>query len=339
MRILGLDDGYAQTKVATGEKWRLAPTCIQSGRALVSALPGGSAPTGYVAQGEGSEWTVGADLPRPSEISHDGYPASVEARVMATHAMRGALSETANGSGPVEVSVCSGVPLDRTLGGHEALVAAKRDNLLANDVAVLNGSGEPQAVGFRVVRHEVVPEAIGAWIAAIAEVGDGGDVRIPQQAMRAHLAVVDIGGRTTDVAVVWNGAVDAQASRTVEVGVAQMRAQLGDAIHRRFGARIEARQADEALRSGQVTLFGKAVDAARERDQALGAVLGQLRNEVRAALGDGAALERVLFVGGGAKLAEGAVRQWFRHGQVAPSPVLANAVGFQLYGRMAFADG
>ena len=108
----------------------------------------------------------------------------------------------------------------------------------------------PAAIAF----HDVIPEALAAWYDhVITESGDG--VQLASERLHAPVAVVDIGGRTTDVVVVADQAVQHGASGSLRCGTAGREAG-GDRRHPqsiRHGGReraLRSRRRFNAVASG-----------------------------------------------------------------------------------------
>ena len=70
----------------------------------------------------------------------------------------------------------------------------------------------------RIVSVDVVPEAVAAWFDFVI----GRDLQLNSQRYAEYTAVVDNGGRTTDVAVVKDGEVDLRQSGTLDVGTLEL---------------------------------------------------------------------------------------------------------------------
>ena len=179
--------------------------------------------------------------------------------------------------------------------------------------------------------HEVIPEALAAWYDLVIVEGDG-ETRIEQSRVDAPIAVVDIGGRTTDFVVVADQAVRHESSGSLRCGLLNVKRMVGEAIRRRFDLEnVRERTVDDAVQHGRVRLFGQSHDIAAIVQTAEQQVVERLHVEAQRQLGRGAELDRVLFVGGGAVVLASHIRNWFPNQSIAEHAAFANARGMLKY--------
>ncbi len=142
------------------------------------------------------------------------------------------------------------------------------------------------------------------------------------------IAVVDIGGRTTDYVVVADQAGRHASSGSLRCGLLDVKQQVAESIRARFDLEtVSERAVDEALQSGQMRLFGKPQDISALVKSAQRQLVERLHAETQRQLGRGAELERILFVGGGTVALTAQIRDWFPNQAVAEHPAFANAWG------------
>jgi plasmid segregation protein ParM len=201
------------------------------------------------------------------------------------------------------------------------VIDAKRDSLL-KPVACVDGR-PPAEIAF----HTVIPEALAAWYDYVIHVSDGGP-RLDGERVARPVAIVDIGGRTTDYVVVEGQALRHTASGSVQRGLLDVKAALAEAIQQRFNLEVlDERQADQALCEGRVRLFGRDHDLTDVVDAGKRTLLEALYDDTRRKLGNAVALDTVHFVGGGAIVLADVIQSWFPHSSIASHPALANARG------------
>ena len=318
---IGLDDGYAHTKIALPDG-RLAAIASRArfGRANVTWLDA-SRQRIFEYETEDQLFAVGALDGEPTQF--DDYPFSALNRAIVQHALQAA------GLGGESVHAVSGLPVASFYlkdGSRRADTVERKRASLERAVHPIDGR-LPAAIRF----HEVIPEALAAWYDHVITESDDG-AELDAERLAAPVAVVDIGGRTTDFVVVADQAVRHDASGSLRCGLLDMKREVADAIRARFDLEeVSERVADEAVRTGCVRLFGATKDVTDLVRDARQQLIARLHAQTQRQLGRGAELERILFVGGGAVVLADAIRDWFANQSVAPEPAFANARGMLKY--------
>ena len=189
------------------------------------------------------------------------------------------------------------------------------------------GGRLPAAIAF----HEVIPEALAAWYDhVIAEAN--GDVQLDADRLSVPIAVIDIGGRTTDFVVVADQTIRHDSSGSLRCGLLDLKRQVAGAVRAKFDLEaLSDRATEEAVRTGHVRLFGKTHDVSSQVREARRELVARLHAESGRQLGQGAELEEILFVGGGAVALADDIRDWFQNQTIAPHPAFANARGMLKY--------
>ena len=152
-------------------------------------------------------------------------------------------------------------------------------------------------------------------------------MQLEAERLGVPVAVIDIGGRTTDFVVVADQAVrhDSSVRCVVVCWTSNARSRPPSAQSSTSRSCPSARPrmpcvAAASACSARRTTFAEIVrDARRELVQ-------RLHAETQRQLGRGAELERILFVGGGAVALAGH-GDWFPNQTIAPHPAFANARG------------
>lgn len=328
---LGLDDGFAATKVALPDgRLVTIPSRGRIGKAAVTQIAGMSQ-AGAIAEylTDGTAYSVGEVDGMSTRF--EGYASSGLNRVIVQHALQVA------GMGGRPIHVVSGLPMNAFYlpdgSKRTSAIEAKQVSLL-QAVSCADGR-RPAQIAF----HAVIPEALAAWYDYVIDDTDG-EPQLDEARASQPVAVVDIGGRTTDYAVVDGQALQHAASGSVSRGLLDVKATLTEAISQRFDLEhVDERLLDGVLERGTARLFGQDHDFTREVNAAKAMLLEALYDETRGKLGRGAGVDAVHFVGGGAKVLAEAIQNWFPHGGIAAHPVFANARGMLKFLRYVFDDG
>ena len=320
---VGLDDGYATTKIAlaAGRVFSV-PSRARVGAAAVTSL-NETRPSVREYETGGRRYAAGALDGESTRF--DDYPFSDLNRVIVQHALQEVALDGCR------LHVVSGLPVS----AFYHATGARRDDVIARKVANLLApveptDGRPQAT---VIVHDVIPEALAAWYDhVISEEADG--ARVDEAQMRLPIAVIDIGGRTTDFVVVEDQCVIHRASGSLRCGMLDLKQRVGEALRARFALEeLGERTVEDGMDRRAVRLFGQSHDITDLVDAALSEIIQIIYGETRRQLGRGAELERVLFVGGGAVALGAQIRDWFPNQVIAPMPAFANVRGMFKYQR------
>lgn len=322
--LFAIDDGYAQVK-GYGEddngqivKSRMRSS-VRPGRYGLGAISGHGAVGLY--DTEEGPFTVSEDV-EAENTQFDGFHLSTMNRVLVNHALVSA------GYGGREVEIVTGLPVaDFFLNGFkdEEKVAAKQANLLKS---VTLTSGDEKTA--RITKVSVGCQAVAAWVdyALDDELNERVDIEGP-------VAIVDIGGRTTDVATVINGqSVDHARSGTANIGVLDVYKAVEAVIGGKFKIRdkFPLNTIDAAVRTGKIRLWNKDNDVSDLVNEVLREHESKITREVERRIGSGAAMNAVVFVGGGSALFKSIAGQ-YPNGVTLDDPEFANARGLYKYAK------
>jgi plasmid segregation protein ParM len=318
---VGIDDGFAYTKLALPDgRLFTIPSTARLGRSKVTWID--------VAQRRIFEYATDSSIYSVGEVDaqptrFDGYACSGMNRAIVQHALQQAGLEGA------EVEAVSGLPVSAYYRRSGSLNAGAINDKLQN--LLLPVKPRYEAVPIDIVFHRVIPEALAAWYDYVI-VDEAGEARIDEQRLRAPVAVVDIGGRTTDTVVVRDQGILHDASGSVEYGLLDVKEALACALQERFDVPdVSERALDRAVRTRKVRLYGREYDIAAELCAARQELVERIYAETRRQLGRGVELDCVLFVGGGAVALADHVSDWFTNQKIANEPAFANARGMQKY--------
>ncbi len=318
---VGIDDGYAYTKLALPDGRLLAtPSRAQIGPSKVSWLNHVERRIfEYVT--DGTTYSVG-DVDA-SSTRFEGYACSGMNRAIVQHALQQAGLEGR------DVEAVSGLPVRafyRDSGARRnSAINDKRQNLMQP----VRPSGE--ALPVDIVFHQVIPEALAAWYDYVI-VEKNGDAGLDQTRVSVPIAVVDIGGRTTDTVVVRDQGILHQSSGSFEFGLLNVKQSLADALQARFDLEVVGdRLLTHAVQQKVVRLYGRDHDISTEVAAAKHELVERLYAETRRQMGRAIELDKVLFVGGGAVALADHITDWFPNQLIANEPAFANARGMRKY--------
>lgn len=327
---VGVDDGYAGVKVAvwnpvTNEvSYGYVPSRVSRGIA-VSSL-GGDAIDAYVTRGETYTVSdqVGGGAMEPTRI--ESYPTSDINRVLVHHAMAAA------GLGGKNVVMATGLPVAAYYrsGQTNSELIVEKIRSIASSIAPKT---EERSLVRAIAHHQVYPQAIMAWCDYVMD--EAGELIEGREHLR--IGVVDVGGRTTDLAVVVHGqsgaiGIESGRSGSVDLGMLAVMDALRPMLLKRWpDVRTIADAAlEQALRTRSLKIFGKHEDVGAEVDRASKDVAASLHAETQRHFGSGADLDAILYCGGGAAVLGSALSR-YPHVQVLNDPVFANARGMLKY--------
>ena len=325
---VGLDDGYALTKVALpGDRLAVIPSCARIGPSGVTGVLQDE-PRIFEYETGDTVYSVGAVDGTPTHF--EGYAWSGLNRAVVQHALVQA------GLAGRTVHAVSGLPVSafyRKNGAlREARIDRKRDSLkqAVRPVAEILPAG--------IAFHEVIPEALAAWYDHVI-VEQGGEVGVDPARLGAPVAVVDIGGRTTDYVVVQDQGIVHASSGSLACGMLDVKQKVAHGIAARFDLEALGEQRlARAVECGSVRLAGVDHDVAALVEEARREIVERIHAETRRQLGLGMELDCVLFTGGGTVALAEHLQGWFSHQVIAEHPAFANARGMLKYLRYVCED-
>jgi plasmid segregation protein ParM len=316
---VGVDDGYAAVKVAwydqNGTIRTLSiPSRVRQGSLGIGSFGENGTVGGY--ETDGICYTVGAEI-GGSETRIPDYNLSRTARVLAHHALIQA------GFGGKAVRIASGLPLNRYFEGgkkNEERISRK----VWNFAQPVRRMDEGQTA--KIVQHNVFAQGLTAAVDWFVE---GGKTR-PH---KGRIGVVDIGGQTIDISVVWLGQKGELMTErdnlvTEDIGVLDVHKILKRqimSVHKVDD--VSSEDLDRALTTGRIWIWTKDHSVEDEIIEAVREVGEQLQAPILSTFGKGiSSLENILFVGGGSYLFRDLVSM-FPNAVVPDQPEFANARG------------
>ena len=325
---VGLDDGYAFTKVALPDGRLIAiPSRARIGPAGVTWMREEHQRIFEYDTG-GTRYSVGAVDGEPTHF--EGYPTSGLNRVTVQHALQQA------GLAGRSIHMVSGLPVAafyRNDGQRRQQAIQRKRESLQMTVEPVSTSGQARKPGLKacVAFHEVIPEALAAWYDHVIVMTEDG-VTLDADRVSAPLAIVDIGGRTTDYVVVQDQGVVHSSSGSLDRGMLTVKIQVANQIQAHFDVdRLGEQRLAHAVETHSLRLHGREHDVSAIVCAAKRELVERLYAETRRQLGLGAELDGVLFVGGGSAALAADIADWFPNQRIADHPVFANARGMLKY--------
>lgn len=312
-----VDDGFRQMKTLAPDYEDAFASMARAGFTLstMGQSQDDAGLGGY--ETNGRQFTVDPDLDG-EDTRFDDYAVSDINRVLVHHALHRA------GLAGKKIVLGTGLPFqiyfneDNTV--NQKLIERKIQNLSV-EVKPLNGAAAPV-----IVTQRVFAQGLSACIDYVTD--DKGNYRSNFD-RSAPIAVVDIGGRTTDSVVLLGGdKVDHSVSGTGNIGISNVYDKISADLRAKFNVNsIRLVTIENAVRTNKIRFRGQEHDIAEIIKEAVSEVGPQIMREVQRRIGDAAEMSEVLLVGGGATLMEKVMRDYYPHCVVPENPEFANARG------------
>lgn len=315
MVIVAVDDGHNDTKCIVRKGNDIVKIRFES-----NAKPGSAALAGLsgevvsdVYETGGQRYTVA-----PRRLLSDGldtrtadFPLSPFNRILVAHALKKiGLDETS------KVSLATGLPLKEWIAeNRESRIEQKISNI-AEPVKSLDGWQRPE-----IVSQIVLPEALSAYMHGVTSGLLESDKSV---------AIVDIGGRTMDIAIIkvdrGKPMIDRARSGSEEIGALNIRDRLRSLMVQKFELDVvDEMLIDQAMDHGEILLFNRKTDCRDLINNAVNDVKTQAMNAAKHRIGKGAELQAVWLVGGGSQRID--LREAWPHSLRVDEPEFANAMG------------
>tara|TARA_R110002049_G_scaffold309264_1_gene519414 strand:+ start:8945 stop:10039 length:1095 start_codon:yes stop_codon:yes gene_type:complete len=325
---VGLDDGYAYTKVALADgRLFSVPSRARIGASGVTWIRAQEQRIFEYETG-GAIYSVGAV--DGEETSFDEYPGSALNRVIVQHALQQA------GLSGRSVHLVTGLPVGVYYRNDGQLrqggIDQKRDSLkLTVDPRLTVRGRQAPTLKVSVAFHEVIPEALAAWYDHVIVLQADG-VTLDADRLNAPIAIVDIGGRTTDYVVVQDQGIVHGSSGSLNRGMLHVKSRFVDLVQEQFDlSGLGEQSIARAVERQQLRLHGRDHDVSALVATAKRELVELLYGETRRKLGLGAELDQVLFVGGGSAALAADIGNWFPNQTIADHAAFANARGMLKY--------
>ncbi len=293
---IGLDAGCAFIKTAwlEGGEWREAstPSLIRAGRANISMS--GQQGQAYICSGE--EWTVDANAVDAEDTRFNSYPYHAMNTVLSHHAIA-QLQEPEETPGLYlhteladEIFISCGLPIE-----HFYDLAGVNNNAISRkqDAMKLAVTGSPYTLTCR----QICPEGLAGWV----------DVRIDRTGKNKYsqsnaVALGDIGGRTTDIAVIMpDYSLVPEYTGTINIGYLDVVSELNRLLTEKLKVgRINIMVLYQVIKTGVLPTPKQDHQVTDLVLQAVNTVSGKITREFERKVGNVPHLEGFCYLGGGA---------------------------------------
>lgn len=327
---VGVDDGFDEMKLVLPDETTLRmPSHAKTGKDPVISF-GDADQTVFGYKTNGKDFMAGAVLDHDS-TSSDEYPVSDLNRVIVTHALR-----MAGLSAKHKLHICTGLPLKKYYklsSPNASLIKQKITNLTLNNVIAEDGYSLPV-----IAEHHVLPEGLASWFDFITDRHKDGSIVKNKDKYGMRIAVIDIGGRTTDIAVLHKGQLDYARSSTIEAGMLSVKENVKEILIDELDIETNNEQMHYAIEEGRIRAWGDWVNVSEIVEQAQKSVVERISFEAKRRLKNAVDIDHVIFVGGTVNKIEHLIDGWFKQQTISNDPGFANARGMQKYIQMLTAS-
>lgn len=203
-------------------------------------------------------------------------------------------------------SVVCGLPINQYKDNHKNL----EELIERNKIKTIKINGIERTIV--IEKFKVYPEGIGAYY----NLNSNEDI-----------ILIDIGGRTTDIAYIADN--KHQKSSTVAVGTLNIYKSIADVINSKYSLDLRLKDIDRIIDRGALTIDGEKIN--------LSFITNILKSNFMKIKEDldfkfNARTEKIVLVGGGAKLFSKAFMNRYSNCSIADDPIYSNAKGFKKVG-------
>lgn len=339
MHSIAIDDGSSHIKYAvSGTKGSFLSMIRTGDQGMVSLNISDKESDATVYKTIEGSYTVSEELSSSSPTGSRNYQTSPESRILVHHAMRKVV-----GDDDGVISVITSLPFNAFYlpngSVNSKLVEQKKLNLLNNPVSCSEG------VSLSVDRAFVVAEGLAAWFDCSFDYDEKGKVIPNPEYIGKPLAIVDIGGHTTDIVAMKNNSISLDHSTTLaDTGMLSVYKSVERSLLSEYTDIESSQISQSALRDSvdngtPFKLWNDEIDLSDHTKDAKTTLVNTIVSNLRDKLAQGALFEKVVFVGGGASALNGLLEGSFKNMVVHPEPQFANVNGMLKYLQMANQKG
>ncbi len=211
--------------------------------------------------------------------------------------------------------VVTGLPVDQMHYAKEIVNRVQGER----DIKVFTGQ-DATTFTIDVEDIEVVPQPFGGYCSEYPPLNDA-------NAEEGKIGVIDIGFRTTDLALINEGEFIPEKSMTIPVGLATAYRNIRYEIGASYNLEKESYELDEAIIKKQIIYDGNKEDISGLLDGMFAKLATTILVDVNSVWGV-RDLKQVLICGGGGQHLESHIKAQIEQSRLVPDPVEANCVGY-----------
>ena len=177
---------------------------------------------------------------------------------------------------------------------------------------------------------EVVPQPLGTYWSQAFMSG--------MEQPRGRIGIVDVGFRTTELAIIDEGDFIPAKSRTVNLGLNTAYKEIGNIISANHGLERESYALDEAVIKGTINVAGKEVDISQMKNKAFDSLANNIRVEVNStwALPE---VDKLVISGGGGQALDSYLIPHYSQAKSTSDGLTANSRGFLAWAKYLWLNG
>lgn len=324
----GCDDGFNTTIMYSDRaEIIIRPSRVRFGR--VSNVNFAAATEDAPRQYETEEGVFSVNAETSESTVHDDYPFSGANRVL----IHDALHQVKYLDKDKDVHVCTGLPLNRYFKNSGQLnkeVIERKIESVAKPVTPIDGEG------IAIARNSVGPEALSAiFDLAITERRAPNEprqlnpeVKEHKEVMSSHVAFIDIGGRTSDIAIWTGGNLEKSDINTINAGMEDIYRSVAEAVCDEFGlANLSHSLVIGAFKSKAIAIGGRTHSIEKIVEDAVQLTVERIKNQINGVIGSkGKLLNQIQFLGGGsAELYDHGLADMYENQSLMDNPIVVNA--------------
>lgn len=319
---VGIDDGHHSMKLVTETQAIRIPSIAQMGKTTLQINTSEDCYF-YRVVDNGKTYTVNRYLDEPAATTFPGYPISELNLVLNHHILHKA------GLAGKDVSIVTGLPFSHFYledGALNQTLIEKKSKNLQREVVLDTTNPKPLA---HIVNNDVSVEGIAAYIDIMYEM-DGTPTSEASDYEDSVVAIVDIGGRTTDCMVIDESGQNVKMNRSgsSNIGVLELNQLVRSNLQAKFDLQnISSDRINQALLDGKIKISGEFVDVKELVNDLKSTFASKLSEAIKTKIGNGKDIDYVVFVGGGSILLRNEIEPMYVNSRFIENPEFANARG------------
>ncbi|MFP4475280.1 MAG: hypothetical protein ACLFOY_06945 [Desulfatibacillaceae bacterium] len=337
MELLGIDVGFGFTKATNGKEFIMFKSVIGEATELQfwSDLAQGPLTNNLHVSIDDKSYFVGDLAERQSDVRQytlDQEKLITEYVKVLALTMAGLFCEKF-----VPLHLVSGLPVGYFRDFGEKFT---RQILGHHNVNFMKADGSKVTRRLNIAKVRMVPQPFGSVLNLL--MSDKGKI-VKADMARQKLGVIDVGFRTTDIAILDKLQYINRGSRTMDTGMSEAFRTIANKLREKTGISMELYRLYEAVGKGSIKVRGQEITFVKMRDQVYAQIADEIAKEINTLWADEWDMDAIVLTGGGCM-------ELARHlqplviGNVIPmenevDARLNNVQGYFKYARHLWADG